>query len=60
MKPRLKMRLGDLLVQEAIITEAQLQQALGEQRNTGKNWAKPSLICNRLQSISCCSSCRNN
>ena len=27
MKPRLKMRLGDLLVQETIITEAQLQQA---------------------------------
>ncbi|AAN57083.1 Flp pilus assembly complex ATPase component TadA [Shewanella oneidensis MR-1] len=35
MKPRLKMRLGDLLVQESIITEEQLQQALGEQRKTG-------------------------
>lgn len=60
MKPRLKMRLGDLLVQETIITEAQLQQALAEQRNTGKNWAEPSLICNRLPNISYCSSCRNN
>jgi MSHA biogenesis protein MshE len=36
MKPKLKMRLGDLLVQELIIGEAQLQQALAEQRNTGK------------------------
>lgn len=36
MKPRLKMRLGDLLVQESIITEAQLQEALNEQRNTGR------------------------
>ncbi len=35
MKPKLKMRLGDLLVQESIITDAQLQQALNEQRNTG-------------------------
>jgi len=35
-KPKLKMRLGDLLVQEAIISEAQLGQALAEQRNTGK------------------------
>ncbi|MCA1897287.1 GspE/PulE family protein [Shewanella putrefaciens] len=35
MKPRLKMRLGDLLVQESIITEEQLQQALTEQRKTG-------------------------
>ncbi|WP_108945322.1 GspE/PulE family protein [Shewanella halifaxensis] len=36
MKPKLKMRLGDLLVQELIITEEQLQQALTEQRSTGK------------------------
>ncbi|MCG9713105.1 Flp pilus assembly complex ATPase component TadA [Shewanella insulae] len=36
MKPKLKMRLGDLLVQEAIISEAQLGQALAEQKNTGK------------------------
>ncbi|MCW3170888.1 GspE/PulE family protein [Shewanella subflava] len=36
MKPKLKMRLGDLLVQEQIISEQQLQQALSEQRNTGK------------------------
>lgn len=35
MKPRLKMRLGDLLVQESIITEEQLQQALADQRKTG-------------------------
>ncbi|MGX9461674.1 GspE/PulE family protein [Shewanella sp. A14] len=36
MKPKLKMRLGDLLVQELIITDEQLQQALAEQRNSGK------------------------
>ncbi|MGB6138509.1 MAG: MSHA biogenesis protein MshE, partial [Shewanella sp.] len=36
MKPKLKMRLGDLLVQELIISETQLQQALAEQRNSGK------------------------
>ncbi|WP_394129332.1 GspE/PulE family protein [Shewanella maritima] len=36
MKPKLKMRLGDLLVQELIITEEQLTQALSEQRNSGK------------------------
>ncbi|QIR13364.1 GspE/PulE family protein [Shewanella aestuarii] len=36
MKPKLKMRLGDLLVQEHIISDVQLQQALSEQRNTGK------------------------
>ena len=36
MKPKLKMRLGDLLVQEAIISEVQLGQALAEQKNTGK------------------------
>ncbi|KPZ73276.1 MULTISPECIES: GspE/PulE family protein [Shewanella] len=36
MKPKLKMRLGDLLVQEHIITDDQLTQALSEQRNSGK------------------------
>ncbi|WP_044555582.1 GspE/PulE family protein [Shewanella piezotolerans] len=36
MKPKLKMRLGDLLVQEHIITDDQLSQALSEQRNSGK------------------------
>lgn len=35
MKPKLKLRLGDLLVQEAIITEAQLEQALAQQQQTG-------------------------
>ncbi|MGL5358178.1 MAG: GspE/PulE family protein, partial [Shewanella sp.] len=35
MKPRLKMRLGDLLVQEAIISAEQLQQALLSQRQSG-------------------------
>ena len=36
MRPRLKMRLGDLLVQESIITEKQLQAALDDQRNNGR------------------------
>lgn len=36
LKPRLKMRLGDLLVHERIITEQQLQQALAQQQKTGR------------------------
>ncbi|MDN7129439.1 GspE/PulE family protein [Pseudidiomarina terrestris] len=36
MRPRLKMRLGDLLVQENIITESQLKQALDDQRTNGR------------------------
>lgn len=36
LKPRLKMRLGDLLVHEHIITEQQLQQALAQQQKTGR------------------------
>ena len=36
MKPKLKMRLGDLLVHESVITEDQLKQALSAQRDTGR------------------------
>lgn len=36
MKPKLKMRLGDLLVQEQIISEDQLMQALAEQKKSGQ------------------------
>lgn len=36
MRPRLKMRLGDLLVQEGIIKEAQLEQALADQKQNGR------------------------
>lgn len=36
MKPKLKMRLGDLLVQEQIISNEQLMQALAEQKSSGK------------------------
>ncbi|MEI6859480.1 MAG: ATPase, T2SS/T4P/T4SS family [Shewanella sp.] len=36
MKPKLKKRLGDLLVQEQIIGEAQLLKALVEQKTSGK------------------------
>ncbi|MDX1526592.1 MAG: GspE/PulE family protein [Pseudidiomarina maritima] len=36
MRPRLKMRLGDLLVQDGIITESQLQQALADQKQNGR------------------------
>src|SRR5690554_423156 len=36
MRPRLKMRLGDLLVQHQLITEEQLQQALDDQRINGR------------------------
>jgi MSHA biogenesis protein MshE len=35
-RPRLKMRLGDLLVDEGIISPAQLQQALARQLETGR------------------------
>ncbi|PKF62958.1 MSHA biogenesis protein MshE [Psychromonas sp. psych-6C06] len=35
MKPQLKKRLGDLLVEEQLVTEAQLGNALKEQRNLG-------------------------
>lgn len=36
MKVRLRKRLGDLLVEEGIINEAQLEQALGAQRSSGR------------------------
>ncbi len=36
MRPRLKMRLGDLLVQENMISEKQLEKALEDQRDTGR------------------------
>ncbi|PUZ91765.1 MSHA biogenesis protein MshE, partial [Vibrio vulnificus] len=36
MKVRLRKRLGDLLVEEGIINEAQLDQALGAQRSGGR------------------------
>lgn len=36
MRPRLKMRLGDLLVQDGMITESQLQQALTDQKQNGR------------------------
>ena len=35
-RPRLKMRLGDLLVHEGIISEQQLSRALAEQKTTGR------------------------
>lgn len=35
-QPRLKMRLGDLLVQEQIVSDDQLQLALQQQRQTGR------------------------
>ncbi|WP_157369163.1 GspE/PulE family protein [Algicola sagamiensis] len=35
-RPRLKMRLGDLLVHEHIITQDQLMQALGSQKKSGR------------------------
>jgi MSHA biogenesis protein MshE len=47
-KPKLKMRLGDLLVQEEIISEAQLVQALSEQRSTGKKLGRTLIDLNSL------------
>lgn len=39
-RPRLKMRLGDLLVHEQVITEKQLQSALEQQRESGRKLGK--------------------
>ena len=36
MRPRLKMRLGDLLVQDGMISSSQLQQALSDQKQNGR------------------------
>ncbi len=36
MKPKVKLRLGDLLVQEGIISEEQLLQALSAQKKSGR------------------------
>ena len=36
MQIRLRKRLGDLLVEEGIITEAQVEQALASQKSTGR------------------------
>ena len=36
MQPKLKMRLGDLLVHEKVISSEQLQQALSSQKETGR------------------------
>ncbi|MBC3766107.1 Flp pilus assembly complex ATPase component TadA [Neptunicella marina] len=40
MQPKLKMRLGDLLVHEGVINEAQLQQALTNQKSSGRKLGK--------------------
>lgn len=40
MEPRKKIRIGDLLVQNNIITHEQLMSALGEQKKTGKKLGK--------------------
>ncbi|MGF2736650.1 GspE/PulE family protein [Marinobacter sp. DUT-1] len=39
-EPKKKLRLGDLLVQNDVITEEQLQTALGEQKNSGRKLGK--------------------
>ncbi|EDQ00297.1 GspE/PulE family protein [Shewanella benthica] len=48
MKPKLKMRLGDLLVQEQIIGEAQLLEALAEQRSSGKKLGRTLIDLNAI------------
>ena len=48
MKPKLKMRLGDLLVQEQIIGEAQLLEALAEQRSSGKKLGRTLIDLNSI------------
>ncbi|SEB00429.1 GspE/PulE family protein [Alkalimonas amylolytica] len=48
-KPKLKMRLGDLLVHEQMITEQQLEQALAEQRLTGRKLGATLIDLNLLQ-----------
>src|SRR5690554_6171442 len=39
MRPRLKMRIGDLLVQDGMISSSQLQQALADQKQNGRKSA---------------------
>ncbi|MPY25882.1 GspE/PulE family protein [Shewanella sp. YLB-07] len=48
MKPKLKMRLGDLLVLEQIIGEAQLLEALAEQRSSGKKLGRTLIDLNSI------------
>ncbi|MEK6165306.1 hypothetical protein WI664_09310 [Vibrio cholerae] len=38
---KLRKRLGDLLVEEGIVSEAQLEQALNAQKNTGRRLGIP-------------------
>ncbi len=48
MKPKLKKRLGDLLVDNQIISEQQLQQALADQKSTGKKLGKTLIDLNSI------------
>ncbi|MBV7317381.1 GspE/PulE family protein [Shewanella sp. NIFS-20-20] len=48
MKPKLKMRLGDLLVQEQIISDDNLQQALAEQKVSGKKLGRTLIDLNLI------------
>ena len=48
MKPKLKMRLGDLLVLEQIIGEDQLLEALAEQRSSGKKLGRTLIDLNSI------------
>lgn len=48
-KPQLKMRLGDLLVHEQMISEQQLEQALAEQRLTGRKLGATLIDLNFLE-----------
>lgn len=48
MKPKLKMRLGDLLVQEQIISNEQLMQALSEQRISGQKLGRALIDLNYI------------
>ncbi|MCL1078241.1 type II/IV secretion system protein [Parashewanella spongiae] len=48
MKPALKKRLGDLLVDNQIISDEQLQQALADQKATGKKLGKTLISLNYI------------
>ncbi len=56
MQIRLRKRLGDLLVDENIITQQQLEQALKKQQSTGRKLGDTLINLAFLPNSRCCSS----
>lgn len=60
MKIQLRKRLGDLLVEEGIVSEDQIQQALSAQRSTGQKLGDALIDLGLLPKSKCWSSCLSN